>query len=86
MTIDTNTSELKSYLEEIPTLLSIRQFAEKHKFMSESSLRWLLFRDPPGLEECIVRTSSHRLYIDEKKFFIFLRHRSTSNNFTDHAR
>lgn len=73
-----NISGINSQLDEIPTLLSIRQFAEKHKFMSESSLRWLLFRDPPGLEDCIVRTSANRLFLDEKKFFIFLRHLQTS--------
>lgn len=64
--------------EEVPTLLSIRQFAAKHKFISESGLRWLLFCDPPGLEECIVRTSRHRLFLDEKRFFNFLRSRSHS--------
>jgi hypothetical protein len=72
MTTETNLKGLSTHSDEIPTLLSIRQFAEKHKFMSESGLRWLLFRDPPGLEECIVRTSPNRLFIDEKKFFAFL--------------
>ncbi len=77
MAIETNTSDI-NHADEIPALLSIRQFAEKHKFMSESSLRWLLFRDPPGLEECIIRTSPNRLFIDEKKFFAFLRKRDPS--------
>lgn len=78
MTIETNLKGYNSHSEDIPTLLSIRQFADKHKFMSESSLRWLLFRDPPGLEECIIRTSPNRLFIDEKKFFAFLRKRDPS--------
>jgi hypothetical protein len=78
MTTETNLELSNSHSEDIPTLLSIRQFADKHKFMSESSLRWLLFRDPTGLEECIVRTSPNRLYIDEKKFFAFLRNRDPS--------
>lgn len=78
MTSEANTIGINTHSGEIPTLLSIRQFADKHKFMSESSLRWLLFRDPPGLEECIVRTSANRLYLDEKKFFIFLQHVQSS--------
>jgi hypothetical protein len=69
-------SESIDQIDEIPTLLSIRQFAEKHRFMSENSLRWLLFRDPPGLEACIIRTSRNRLYLDEKKFFAFLSEKS----------
>jgi hypothetical protein len=56
---------------DVPVLLTIHQFAEKHKFMTENSIRWLLFRDPPGLEECLVRVS-RRIYINEKKFFHFL--------------
>lgn len=58
--------------ENIPHLLTIRQFAEKHRFMSENSIRWLLFKDPPGLEECLVRVSK-RIYIIEDKYFAFLR-------------
>lgn len=83
MALEKNTSEIDHHSDEIPTLLSIRQFADKHQFMSESSLRWLLFRDPPGLEECIVRTSPNRLYIDEKKFFTFLRQRGTSTTLSE---
>lgn len=79
MTIETNTSNI-NHADEIPALLSIRQFAEKHKFMSESSLRWLLFRDPPGLEECIVRVSPNRLFLDEKRFFTFLMNRRSNPN------
>jgi hypothetical protein len=83
MALEKNTSEINHHSDEIPTLLSIRQFADKHKFMSESSLRWLLFRNPPGLEDCIVRTSANRLYLDEKKFFIFLRHMQTSKTLVE---
>lgn len=78
MALENSAFGTKHHSDEIPTLLSIRQFAEKHKFMSESSLRWLLFRNPPGLEECIIRTSPNRLYLDEKKFFSFLRNRDLS--------
>lgn len=57
--------------ESIPRLLTIRQLAEKHPFMSENSIRWLLFKDPPGLEDCLVRVSK-RIYIIEDKYFKFL--------------
>jgi hypothetical protein len=57
--------------EDIPRLLTIRQMAEKHPFMSENSIRWLLFKDPPGLEECLIRLSK-RIYIIESKYFKFL--------------
>ena len=55
----------------LPTLLSIRDFAKKHPFMSENSLRWLLFKNTPGLEQCLIRVS-RRIYINEAKFFTFL--------------
>lgn len=57
--------------QKIPNLLSIRDFANKHPFMSENSIRWMLFKNPPGLEECLVRVSS-RIYIIEDKYFEFL--------------
>lgn len=57
--------------ESVPTLLTVRQMAEKHPFMSEGSIRWLLFKDPPGLEECLVRVST-RIYINESSYFKFL--------------
>ncbi len=63
--------------ENIPHLLTIRQFAEKHPFMSENSIRWLLFKDPPGLEECLVRVSK-RIFINENKYFKFLQSRNLS--------
>ena len=71
---------IKSNIEvdEIPTLLSIQQFAKKHTFMTENSLRWLLFRDPPGLEDCLIRIS-RRVYIDEKKFFKFLQNQKKAH-------
>lgn len=55
----------------IPNLLTISQMAKKHPFMSENSIRWLLFKNPPGLEECLVRVS-RRVYIKEKQYFQFL--------------
>ncbi|MEZ5314883.1 MAG: hypothetical protein R3E91_01540 [Chlamydiales bacterium] len=63
---------------EIPTLLAIRNFAKKHPFMTENSIRWLLYRQPEGLEECLVRLS-RRIFIKEKEFFHFLSSQSKAN-------
>ncbi|SCA63054.1 hypothetical protein SCG7086_AI_00070 [Chlamydiales bacterium SCGC AG-110-P3] len=65
------TSEPNSNEQDIPVLLSIRDFANKHPFMSENSIRWLLYKDQPGLEDCLVRVS-RRIYLKEKSFFDFL--------------
>jgi hypothetical protein len=54
----------------VPTLMTIRQFSEKHPFMSESSIRWLIFKGE--IESCLVRLS-RRIYLDENKFFEFLK-------------
>ena len=70
--------EHKSADSDIPTLLSIRDFAKKHPFMTENSIRWLLYRQPEGLEECLVRLS-RRIFIKEKEFFHFLSSQSGSN-------
>lgn len=58
--------------ERIPHLLTIRQMAQKHPFMTENSIRWLIFKSPPGLEDCLVRVS-RRIFIDESKYFNFLK-------------
>lgn len=55
---------------EIPNLLTIRQFADKHKFISENTLRWLAWKGE--LDECTIRLS-RRIYVDEKKFFEYLK-------------
>jgi hypothetical protein len=68
MTENTNHKNISS---EIPTLLSIRDFAKKHSFMTENSIRWLLYRQPQGLEECLIRLS-RRIFIKEREFFHFL--------------
>lgn len=86
MALENHTLGIGHQSDEIPTLLSIRQFAAKHSFMSESSLRWLLFCDPPGLEECIVRPTPNRLFLDEKRFFAFLRNRNGSKKITRHVK
>ena len=68
--------------KKIPTLLTIRQFAQKHPFLTENSIRWMLFKDDPGLEDCLVRVS-RRVYINEEKFFDFLtNHKNMINKCT----
>ena len=56
---------------EIPTLLTIRQFADKHKFISEAGIRTLIFKQEPTISQFIVRIYI-RIYLDEKKFFSYL--------------
>jgi len=58
--------------DNIPTLLTIRQFADKHKFITENSIRWLIFKGDPTFEECVIR-HCRRIFLDEKKFFSYLR-------------
>lgn len=62
---------IEKEMQSVPTLLSIKDFAAKHPFMSENSIRWMLFKNPPGLEECLVRVSS-RIYLIEDKWIEFL--------------
>lgn len=65
-----------------PTLLTVRQFSERHRAFTESSLRWLIFQAKPrissrgempgnGLQCALVRLG-RRLLIDEAAFFAWL--------------
>jgi hypothetical protein len=51
--------------------MTIAQFVEKHKFLTENGLRWMIFKDSEGLEECLVRRAN-RIWIKEEMFFKFL--------------
>ena len=56
------------------TLLTVRQFAERHPFLSESGLRYQIFNAKTnGLEAAgaIVRLG-RRVLIDEEKFFVWI--------------
>jgi hypothetical protein len=66
----------------IPTLLTVRQFSEKHRAFSQGSLRQLVFASQPhktsrgllpgnGIGICLVRIG-RKLLIDEAKFFAWL--------------
>ena len=56
-------------------IFTIKQLAERHPFLTENSVRWMLYKDEPGLEECLIR-NSRRIFIDEDKFFEFLEKKS----------
>lgn len=53
------------------TLLTIRQFSEKHRAFPESSLRWHIFRaSQNGLEKFgAVKRVGRRVYLAEEPFF-----------------
>ena len=63
-------AKVEKVVNEIPSLLSIRQFSEKHRFISENSIIWLIFKGE--IEDCLVRLS-RRIYLDENKFFEILK-------------
>lgn len=53
-------------------LFTIKNLANKHSaFLTENKIRWLIYKEPPGIEDCLVRVSN-RIYIFEKKFLNFL--------------
>jgi hypothetical protein len=57
-----------------PTLLTLRQFAEKHPAFSEGALRWHVFRAADnGLERHrAIKRLGRRVYIDEAAFFAWM--------------
>ena len=59
-----------------PTLLTVRQFAERHKAFSEAGLRYLIFHaDTNGMAKCLRRVG-RRVLIDESVFFECIEHNS----------
>ena len=56
------------------TLLTVRQFAEKHPWHSESGLRALIYHNK--IEEAVIR-SGRRVLIDEEKVFDLLKKKQT---------
>jgi len=56
-------------------IFTIKQLVEKHPFLTENSIRWMLFKDEPGLEECLIR-NSRRILIIEDAFRDFLMEKS----------
>lgn len=57
-----------------PTLLTIRQFAERHKAFSQAGLRYLIFNaSTNGMTKCLRRVG-RRVLIDEARFFEWIEH------------
>lgn len=53
-------------------LFTVKNLAKKHcSFLTENKIRWLIYKEPPGIEDCLVRVSN-RIYISEGKFLNFL--------------
>ena len=51
------------------SLITVRQFCDKHPWPSEGGLRWLIFNAKEnGFAKCVVRIG-RRVLIDEKAFF-----------------
>ncbi len=64
-----------STVESQTRLFTVRQFANRHQWISEGGLRWLLFRrDSNGLEEsgAIIKIG-RKILIDEQLFLQWLR-------------
>jgi len=56
----------------IPTLLTVKQFAEKHPWPSQAGLRWLIFNSGSnGFSRCIVRCG-RRVLVNEGEFFAWI--------------
>jgi hypothetical protein len=53
------------------TLLTVAQFAEKHKNFTVSGLRWLLFKNHQNFRSCTLKIG-RRLFIVEERFFEWL--------------
>lgn len=62
----------------VPTLLTVKQFPEKHPAFTEGGLRHLIFyAEANGLKQsgAIVR-NGRRVLLNEKKFFAWLEHKN----------
>ena len=53
----------------IPTLLTLRQFAEKHPAFSEASLRWTRFRELENHFATAFVSVGSRIFVWEEEFF-----------------
>lgn len=55
-----------------PTLLTVKQFSQRHPAFTEGGLRWLLFnREQNGFERAVVKVG-RRVLIDVDEFFGWL--------------
>ncbi len=56
-------------------IFTIKQLVERHPFLTENTIRWILYKNEAGLQECLIR-NSRRIYIIEDAFFDFLLQKS----------
>lgn len=56
-------------MNETPTLLTFRQFSEKHPAFSESSLRWIRFNEEKNGFRSAFVCVQRRVLVDESEFF-----------------
>ena len=65
-------------MSKTPSLLTIRQFSERHPAFSEASLRWLRFNERSnGFARAFV-TVGRRVLVDEMEFFRVVREQNSS--------
>ena len=51
------------------TLLTLKQFAEKHPHQTESSLRWLVFNEKHNGFARAFKRIGKRVFVDEDEYF-----------------
>ena len=75
-------------IDKAPTLLTFRQFAEKHPAFSEASLRWTRFRElENGFASAFVSVGRARVLVWEEEFFgIIARENGRSEGFQEICR
>jgi len=54
------------------SLLTVKQFVQKHDFLSESALRSLIFRRESNGFSKVIRRINKKILIDESDFFSFI--------------
>ncbi len=65
-------------MHEPPTLLTFKQFAERHPAFSEGSLRWMRFQqDRNGFRPAFKAIGRNRVLIDERRFFEIIEEQNT---------
>jgi hypothetical protein len=67
--------KMEKSTENTRKIFSVRQLANRYEFLTENTIRWIIYKNEPGLEDCLIRIS-RRIYIDEDKFLEFLDEKS----------
>lgn len=67
-------------MNQLPLILTVRQFAEKHPFITQGGIRWLLYSSPEFRNAC-ARQLGRRVYLVEEAVLEFiLQNKSEVNN------